>query len=206
MNRPFLPSLQQCSGCKRRAVIFYANAYGMTLSEIFGGPQLELATWLSLIAVVVNGLGMRVALLRLPPHTSNELAVNASHVNIANSFVAYLFCFAIATVAGFYAFAAPSLAQPIYALVTLKWLAIFILFYSVIQQRAGYVFLFFAVVLELSVGVMGYFANFKGLFRIASRCTDFDEIATETSSGDNYDRSVAFCSWNSLVCYQARLS
>ena len=150
--------LQAASG------VFYADAYGMTLSEIFGGPQLEWATRLSLIAVAVNALGMRLALVRLSPLTSSQLTSKASHVNIANSFVAYLFCFAIATVAGFFAFAVPSLAQPIYALVTLKWLAIFILFYSVIQQQSGYVFLFFAVVLELSVGVMGYFADFKGVF------------------------------------------
>src|SRR6266478_3388319 len=46
------------------AVIFYTNFYKVSLEQAGGGPELETATWLSLIAVVVLALGMRIALIR----------------------------------------------------------------------------------------------------------------------------------------------
>jgi hypothetical protein len=145
-------------------VIFYADAYGVALSEVFGGPQLEWATWLSLMAVVANALGMRVGLARLRHFPNNPLSFWALRVNIPNAFVAYVACFCISTVAEVVAFAVPSIAQLIYALSALKWVAIFILFYSVIQQRSRYGFLVAGLLIEFSVGLVGYFASFKGVF------------------------------------------
>jgi hypothetical protein len=145
-------------------IIFYANAYGMSLAEIFGGPQLERATWLSLIAVASDALGMRAALVRLPPIPPNVMSLIASRVNIRNAFIVYLLFFLISTAADVFAFAVPSFAQPIYGLTTLKWVAIFILFYSVIQKKSGYGFLLVALLIEFSIGLVGYFSGFKGVF------------------------------------------
>src|SRR5256885_124887 len=46
------------------AVIFYTDFYKISVEQAGGGPELETATWLSLIAVVVLTLGIRLALIR----------------------------------------------------------------------------------------------------------------------------------------------
>ncbi|MEY2480210.1 MAG: hypothetical protein QOI04_1137 [Verrucomicrobiota bacterium] len=145
-------------------VILYADSYGVTVSELFGGPQLEWATWLSLIAVATNAFGMKTALLRLPTIPWDRLSSKASRVKIPMAFIAYVICFLIAGAADVLAFTIPSFAQPIYALTTLKWVAIFLLFYSGIQRRSGYGLLFVALLIEFSIGLIGYFSTFKGVF------------------------------------------
>ena len=146
------------------SVIFYANTYGLSISEFFGGPQLQTATWLSLLGVAVNALGMKVGLLRLARATPPQAPSAAKRVNLPNAFLAYIACFIIATVAERFASAVPSVAQLIYAIATLKWVAIFVLFYSLLQQRSGYGFLALAITIEVGSGVLGYFSSFKSVF------------------------------------------
>lgn len=146
------------------SVVFYADAYGVSVTQIFGGPELELATWLSLVGVAVNAIGMRTILLRAPKNMSQRARCLAKHIKISNAFIFYAACFVVSTVAERFAFAVPSLAQPITAVASLKWVAIFVLIYSVIQQRNGYGFLVTAVVFEFGVGLLGYFASFKLVF------------------------------------------
>jgi hypothetical protein len=146
------------------AGILYANTFSATLSELFNGPELERATWLSLVGVAVNALGMKVMLFHLPSSAANPSRIRGSQINVANAFIFYLGCFVVATIAERFAFALPSLAQPIYAVASLKWVAIFVLFYSVIQQRSGYGLLGIAVMIEFGIGLLGYFSSFKSVF------------------------------------------
>jgi len=95
-----------------------------------------------------------------------SLLAEALRVNIGNAFVAYLISFAIATIADRIAFAVPALTQVIYALITLKWVAVFIVAYCILEQRAGYIFLAAIVFIEVAVGVLGYFAGFKSVFLV----------------------------------------
>ncbi|HEY6111210.1 MAG TPA: hypothetical protein VIV62_01715 [Chthoniobacterales bacterium] len=146
------------------AIIFYTNSYGLSLEEAGGGPEFEEATWLSLLAVAALALGMRVALVRCRHSQYPRLRAEALRVNIANAFIAYLICFVVSTVAGRIAFAYAGLAQLIYALTTLKWMAVFVLGFASMEQRRGYVFIAAAVAVELGVGLLGFFAGFKSVF------------------------------------------
>ena len=146
------------------AVIFYTDFYGTSLAEAGGRPEFETATWLSLIAVFVLALGMRIALVRCRDSQHARLVAEALHVNIANAFIAYLISFAVAAIAERVAFAVPPVTQLIYAFTTLKWLAVFILAYCIIEQRAGYIFLAGVVTIETAVGLLGFFASFKSVF------------------------------------------
>src|SRR6266404_1253378 len=146
------------------AVIFYTNFYNVSLEQAGGGPELETATWLSVTAVLVLTLGMRLALLRCRRSQHVQLVAEVFRVNIGKAFIFYIVSFAIATVAGRVAFEVPGFTQLIYALIALKWTAVFVLAYSVIEQRAGYVFLAIVVILELAVGLLGFFAGFKSIF------------------------------------------
>ena len=145
------------------AAIFYTNFHGTSLEEAFGGPELERATWLSLVAVLFFAVGMRLALQRTRSQYHGILA-DGMRVNIGKAFLCYLAAFAVASVAGAFAFSVPRLTQIIFAFLTIKWVAVFILAYAVIEQRSGYIFLGLAILLEFAVGLLGYFAGFKSVF------------------------------------------
>jgi hypothetical protein len=146
------------------AIIFYTNAYGLSLEQAGAGPEFETATWLSLIAVFVLALGMRLALVRCRRSQYPALRAEALRVNVANAFIAYLVCFVVSTVAGRIAFAFPGLAQLIFALTTLKWMAVFILAYAAAEQRRGYIFVAAVMAIEVAVGLLGFFSGFKSVF------------------------------------------
>src|SRR6266446_3537745 len=148
------------------AVIFYTNFYNVSLEQAGGGPELETATWLSVIAVLVLTLGMRLALLGCRRSQHAQIVAEVFRVNIAKAFVFYIVSFAISTVAARVAFEVPGLTQLIYALIALKWTAVFVLAYCAIEQRAGYFFLTIAITLELTIGLLGFFAGFKSIFFI----------------------------------------
>ncbi len=145
------------------AVIFYTNFHGTSLEQAFGGPELERATWLSLIAVLFFAVGMRLALQRSRSEHNGILA-DGVRINIGKAFLGYLAAFAVTAVAGAVAFSVPRIAQIIFAFLTIKWVAVFILAYAVIEQRSGYIFLGLAIILEFATGLLGYFASFKSVF------------------------------------------
>jgi hypothetical protein len=146
------------------AIIFYTNAYAVSLEEAGGGPEFETATWLSLLAVLALALGMRLALVHCRRSQYAAMRAEALRLNVANAFIAYLVCFVVSTVAGRIAFAFPGFAQLIYALTTLKWMAVFVLAFACMEQRRGYVFIAAVVAVEIAVGVFGFFAGFKSVF------------------------------------------
>lgn len=144
-------------------VVFYTDSYGISLGQASGIREFETATLLSLVAVFVLALGMRLALVRCRRSQHAALVTDAMRVSVANAFAAYLVTFAIATFAGYIAFTVPALTQFIFAFVTLKWVAVFIVAFCIMEQRAGYTFLAAIVCIELAVGVLGYFGSFKSV-------------------------------------------
>src|SRR5438552_812647 len=64
------------------AAIFYTNHYGTTLEEAFGSNQLTIATWLSIVAVVVLALGIRCGFIGAGPSLQSQIEAEASRVNI----------------------------------------------------------------------------------------------------------------------------
>lgn len=145
-------------------LIFYTNYYGISVAQAGAGLPIETATWLSLGAILTLALGMRAALVRCAWSQHQELLADGLRVDILQAFLAYLATFVIASIAGVVAFAVPAVTQVIYALITLKWMAVFILAYCVMEQRNGYGLLAIVVLLEFGVGVLGYFAGFKSVF------------------------------------------
>jgi hypothetical protein len=145
-------------------VIFYSDYHGVSITQASGSFEFELATWLSLLAIPVLALGMRFALIRCK--TSQNLALRAEglRVDVVKAFILYLLGFGIAVGAAVVAFTIPALTQLIYALITVKWMAVFVLAYCVLEQRKGYAFLTFAVLVEFGFGFLGYFSAFKSVF------------------------------------------
>ncbi len=145
------------------SVIFYTDLYGLSLDQA-GGPEFERATWLSLGAIVALAVGMRLALIRSGPSQYALLRNEAMRANVGAALTGYLSCFSIAMLAQRLAWEIPALTQIIYALITLKWCAVFILAYCIVEQRKGYLFLVLIAVVETAIGLLGFFAGFKSVF------------------------------------------
>ncbi len=145
--------------------IFYSNSYGLSLEQAAGGSwEYEEATFLSLIAVLVLAIGMRLSLLGAKKADPERLTSEALRVNVTQAFVLYLITFFIASTASFAGWFFPSVTQLILALAVLKWIGVYILAYSVLEQRKGYFFLSVCVLLEVATGLISYFSTFKSVF------------------------------------------
>lgn len=144
--------------------IFYADFYHQSLFDAFGGPELEQATWLSLIGVLSFALGMRIALFRARTAAGEIISREALGLNVKSLFTAYIVTFIVSTMAGAVAFSIPAVTQLLFAFGAVKWACVFLLAYCSTEQRTGYGLLAVCVVLEFVTGLLGYFATFKNVF------------------------------------------
>src|SRR5436190_17964862 len=93
------------------AAIFYTNYYRTTLTGAFEGPELERATWLTLLAVLVLALGMRTALIRAGKPKAEAAVSEALRLSAHRLFLTYLVMFVLFSVLGRIAFMVPGLRQ-----------------------------------------------------------------------------------------------
>ncbi len=150
------------------AAIFYTDLTHISLAQTFGSSHLEDASWLSLIAIVVLAAGMRVMLIRRPPNRHASLAEAASKINLGRAFVAYFVSSLLGTQLSNYAGTVSGITQLLVALAAVKWVFVYVLAYSVLEQRRGFLLLAALVVLEVATGLLGYFAGFKSVFFIVA--------------------------------------
>jgi len=144
--------------------IFYANFYRVSLIQAFGGEELERATWLSLVGVLVLAIGARVALIRAPAPREDRHRKEALSYNIGELFVAYASTYVISYICVELTVLIPSATQLLFAITNIKWTMAFMLLYAVSVQHRGYSFALAVVGVELLSGMLGYFAGFKGVF------------------------------------------
>lgn len=148
------------------AAVFYTNAYGVSLAHQieYGGADLITATWLSLTGVLVLALGMRVGLGHRPTHLSERAVADSRHLEPVRVFAWYVLALVFFGVIKRLAWRLPGLAQPLGALGTLKWVVVFLLAHSVLTQRRRYGLLVAVAGLEFTVGILGFFSEFKNIF------------------------------------------
>jgi hypothetical protein len=144
--------------------IFHANALAMPVMYLFPTPEGVRALVLSLVGLAALTLGMRVAMLRLPPVGVEGGDQSSRGLSVQRAALAY-FGFLVADLVGrSRALGAGGLTQALLAALNLKWFFFFILAYLVLRRRRGYAFLLLAVGLELVVGFTGFFSAFKEVF------------------------------------------
>jgi hypothetical protein len=147
-------------------VIFYGNWAGLSLTAAFGGGELERATWLSLIGVLVLAFGMRIALLRANKSMGPLARQQIMTFSPPKLFNLYLVAFVGFYALGSVAFTVPRITQPLMAAMNLKWVLVCLLAYTVLEQRRHYGLLAVAVVLEFTLGLLGFFSTFKTVFLV----------------------------------------
>jgi hypothetical protein len=150
------------------AAVFYTNINHISLSQAFGSSQLEDASWLSLIAILVVAAGMRIALLRRPPNRHLAMAGVASKVNLGKAFFLYFGASVLGTQLSNYAGTVSGITQLLVAAAAIKWVFVFVLAYCVLEQQRGFALLGILVVFEVAIGLLGYFAGFKSVFFIVA--------------------------------------
>jgi hypothetical protein len=144
--------------------VFYSDLHGTSLNEMFDAPNMTEATWLSLAGLPALALGMRLVLTPRPASEAQGLAQETLSLSLSKIFTAWLVAFGLAAVAGIAAWHFPGLTQLIYQLINLKWFFFFILAYSVLTREEGYPLLGWAVLMEFTTGLIGYFSGFKQVF------------------------------------------
>jgi hypothetical protein len=146
------------------AAIFYTNHFGLTLDEAFGSPELTVATWLSLTAVVVLAIGIRCGFIFAGASQMRQLELSAAGMDIGRIGFLYAVSVVVAALLNFAAWRLTSITQLLLALASLKWAIVFLLCYTVIHQRRRYGMLFVCVAVEFGMGLFGIFSTFKSVF------------------------------------------
>lgn len=143
-------------------LVFRANLQGSDLAWMDYGPRVVTATWLTLGGIVVVALGMRWGAGRrsLQEHAHAVSAI-ASQLSVERLTTATLTAIVLSQVVGGIAFSVPGMAQPLLALVSIRWVLVFLLTFTVLAQRRGYRWLLLVLAIEIVVGFMGYFSGFR---------------------------------------------
>jgi hypothetical protein len=146
------------------AAIFYTNHYRVTLEDAFGSNELAVATWLSIIAVVVLALGIRCGFIGAGPSLQSQIEAGASQVDIKKLAILYVVFAPVAAALSYTAWLFTSITQLLLGIASLKWGIIFLLCYCVLHQQRNYGLLGGCLIFEFVTGFFGIFANFKSVF------------------------------------------
>ncbi|MSU58688.1 MAG: hypothetical protein EXS35_11015 [Pedosphaera sp.] len=144
--------------------IFYTDWHRLSLDGIFGGPQLARATWLSLIAVFVLAVGMRLMQFGRSSRVGAAIRDESRGLQIPTLFMWYLVAFVVFSFVEAMAARIPALQQALLAAATIRWVLVFLLAAAVLVQRRYYLLLGTLILIEFVTGIMGFFAGFKGVF------------------------------------------
>ena len=149
------------------AKVWYANALGVAVEELASHETVRTAIWLSLVGLAVLACGIRLALGSSLARRLRDRLELMPTFGLNRLFQAYLCAFAAASLVEGVGHAVPGLRQPLQPLADIHFFFLFILAVVCLTRRAGYGLVGIAIVLEVIVGITGYFASFKvGLFML----------------------------------------
>lgn len=147
------------------AKVIHADILGMPVQALseFGG-DVEMAIWLSMAALAVLALGMRIGLTGLPTANPAVAQDQARQFSIHRLWVTYLISLPTSLVVLSMAWAVPGGTQVALALANMRWAAFFALAYVCLVKKQRLHLLLVAVAIEFALGMGGYFADFKTVF------------------------------------------
>jgi len=136
---------------------------GESLGDGQYGPDVTRAFWYSMASLVVLAITFRICLTGLAPPSDDQLNEHRRWLPVE------LFYLYLATAALSYAITpltsiSGGLAQPVIAVGTLKYVAMFMLFSTVLSTGSGTNFLLAIVLIEVATGFSGLFSGFKTVF------------------------------------------
>ena len=155
-------------------IIYFAGFKGLALADVagtypsrFSTDELAMASWLSLLATLVVAAGIRFALRNVPPVSWRRIKQEALRLSPKKLFVAYLALYAINTLfSGGRLLGLGGLAQAAIALSLIRWGVFFLLAVVVLFKRQQHGLLLLAIVVEVGLGLLGFWGSFKDFFFI----------------------------------------
>ena len=149
-------------------LIFVADFQNVTLEELgaasleAGGEMVAAATWLTLMSLLAVALGIRLV---VGPNRKSEAqpveAIASEQPQVKRLFYASVVAIALSSVFTAFSFLVAGLSEPIRALVLVRWVIYYLFAYSVFSRRRGYQQLAIVFAVELSIGFLGFFSDFK---------------------------------------------
>ena len=143
--------------------IFHASVLGSDIGALspYGG-QVELATWLSLLALLALGAGLRFGAGAWNASVPAIIRDQALQHSPKFWFFLYGIAVLVASVAQSFAWSIAGLSQPLLALASMKWAFYWMLAYAVlVRPRSHRRYLAIAFGLEFALSLGGYFSDFK---------------------------------------------
>ncbi len=143
--------------------IFSANFEGRLLSEDFEqGIYYEYAAWLSLAAIVTLSIGMRFGVqnFRYQPQVIQQ---HSAQLSLPRLFIGYLLCFALSTGFTWLSWRAGGLRQPLLAFASIKWIPVFLIFWTTVYSRKPKTVMLVVLAIEVIIGFTGFFSTFKSV-------------------------------------------
>lgn len=163
---PILPFVLGFQWIQATTRVFHADLVGAYVGDLVLYPQfgafadVETATWLSLVGLLVLAVGIRVATWTLAPPERAALIREAEEFSIPRAFWLYLATtFTATALVGSVGFMS-GFKQILFAVEELKWATYFFLGYISIVRKEGYVYFLAAFAIEFISGI-GFFSGFK---------------------------------------------
>jgi hypothetical protein len=126
------------------------------------GPYRKEAVFASLCSLVAMATGMQIG-VRLgrwgTPGAASEIP--ARNLNLSSVVIAFVATYPFVMVLYLIASAAPGLQQPILGFALLRFVFLYLLVATVFELDRGYAWLSLAILLELLIGITGFFASYK---------------------------------------------
>lgn len=143
-------------------LIFFSDLKFQPLSAADESLYIVEATWLTLAGLLAVALGIRAGAGKPtgPGHRA-RLAELANGLSVPRLFLVCLAAILLSNIMSAFAFAFGGLAQPILALANFHWAIVYLLAYTVLTQNRGHRQLLLVFALELTLGFLGFFSEFK---------------------------------------------
>jgi len=148
--------------------VLEADLSARTMGDGWMGQYREQAIYFSLFAIASMALGMRCG-TRLGgwvfgsdvQANAASLAEDKRSVSLHRIVAAYFISLVLSQVLGTLANAIPALTQPVLALALVKFVCVFLVATKVFASERGYQWLLLISLVELTIGVAGFFASYK---------------------------------------------
>lgn len=143
--------------------VFHADFLGIVVDDLPEYANVQLAITYSLFGLLVLVLGIRLGMGRTTYKLASVTVENWSVNKIWKLYLAFL---AAGLLSKGVAWVVPQLTQVILVLFNVKWVVFFVLAYLVLYRGKGYRLLLLAIMIEVVIGLTGFFSGYKQVFFI----------------------------------------
>lgn len=136
---------------------------GELLGDGLYGLDVNRAFWYAMVSLVILAIAFRICLSGMPPPSEDQLEEHR-HWPPMMLFYLYLAAAALSLLLGPLATLSMGIAQPVQTVGALKYVAIFMLFATVLSTGNGVKLLLAVILIEIVTGFSGLFSGFKTVF------------------------------------------